>query len=106
MLRDGSFEGSGEWGTTVGDGGEFGPAKKRRVQVAGDARCEQIHRRLKRIAKVRGALDLEEAASLREAEGACIWRHYGCASLLEYMERELGYTPRVAMERLRVAKLI
>jgi hypothetical protein len=104
MLRDGSFEGSGEWGEVVGDGG--GPAKGRRVQVADDSRCEQIHRRLKRIAKVRGALDLEEAASLRDAEAACIWRRYGCASLLEYMERELGYTPRAAMERLRVAKLI
>ncbi|NVB84563.1 MAG: HNH endonuclease [Kofleriaceae bacterium] len=80
--------------------------KQRRVQVADDARCEQIHRRLKRIAKVRAVLDLEEAAALRDAEVACIWRRYGCASLLEYLERELGYTPRVAKERLRVASLI
>jgi hypothetical protein len=106
MLRDGSFAGSGEWGTEGGDGGEFRAGERRRVEVADEARCQLIHRRLKRIAKVRGALDLEEAASLRDAEGACIWRYYGCASLLEYMERELGYTPRAAKERLRVAHVI
>ena len=109
MLRDGSFEGSGDCGTDAGDDGDdvgIGATKRRRVQVADDAQCEQIHQRLKRIAKARGALDLEEAAALREADAACIWRRYGCASLLEYMERELGYTPRVALERLRVAKVI
>ena len=106
MLRDGSFEGSGEWGTAGGDGGEIRAAKRPRVQCADDSRCEQIHQRLRRIAKARGALDVQEAEALRDAEAACIWRRYGYASLLEYMELELGYTPRVALERLRVAKAI
>jgi hypothetical protein len=106
MLRDGSFEGSGDWSTAGGEGGETVAAKRRHVQCADDSRCEQIHRRLRRIAKARGVLDLQEAEALREAEEACIWRRYGYASLLEYLERELGYTPRVALERLRVAKAI
>jgi hypothetical protein len=70
------------------------------------ARCEQIHRRLKRIVKARGALDAQEAAALREAQERRVWRHYGYASLIEYMEIEMGYSPRVAIERLRVAKAI
>ena len=71
-----------------------------------DARCAQIHRRLKRIVKARGALDAQEAAALRDAQQQRLWRHYGYASLIEYMEIELGYSPRVAIERLRVAKAI
>ncbi len=106
MLRDGSFEGSGERDTDGGDGGEIRAAKRQRVQCADDARCEQIHRRLRRIAKARGALDVEEAEALREADAAYVWRRYGYSSLLEYMEIELGYTPRVALDRLRVAKAI
>jgi hypothetical protein len=35
-----------------------------------------------------------------------MWRHYGCSSLCDYMEREMGYTPRAALERLRVANAI
>jgi hypothetical protein len=65
-----------------------------------------LHRKLKRIVRARAALDLEEAAALREAQQLMIWRRYGYASLLEYMEREMGYSPRAALERLRVAKAI
>src|SRR5262245_12100397 len=70
------------------------------------ARCDRLHRKLKRIVKARAALDIEEAAALREAQALMMWRRYGCASLLEYMEREMGYSPRAAMERLRVAHAI
>ena len=106
MLRDGSFESVNAWGNEGGHGGEAVAAKRPRVQCADDARCEQIHQRLRRIAKARGALDLQEAEALRDAEAACVWRRYGYASLLEYLEVELGYTPRVAIERIRVAKAI
>jgi hypothetical protein len=68
--------------------------------------CERVHRRLKRIVRARAALDVEEAVALRDAQALRLWRHYGYASLLEYMELEMGYTPRVAIERLRVAKAI
>ncbi len=71
-----------------------------------ESKCEQLHRRLKRIVKARAALDAQEAEALREAERLGMWRHYGYGSLIEYMEMELGYPPRVALERLRVAKAI
>jgi hypothetical protein len=61
---------------------------------------------LKRIVKARGALDAQEAAALREAQSTKMWRHFGCSSLVDYMEREMGYTPRAALERLRVANAI
>ena len=50
------------------------------------AQCASLHRRLKRIVKARGALDVQEAEGLREAERLQLWRYYGFASLLEYME--------------------
>ncbi|HEY5944245.1 MAG TPA: HNH endonuclease [Kofleriaceae bacterium] len=61
---------------------------------------------MRRIVKARGALDAQEATALREADALRLWRHYGYSSLLEYMEMEMGYTPRAALERLRVAKAI
>ena len=91
MLRDGSFEGSSEWGTDGHDDAE---------------RSLRVHRKLKRIVKARGALDREEAAALREAQALRLWRRHGYNSLVEYMEVELGYTPRAALDRLRVAKAI
>jgi hypothetical protein len=69
-------------------------------------RCDLVHRRLRRIVKARGALDAQEAAALREAQQLRLWRRYGHNSLLDYMEREMGYTPRAALERLRVAEAI
>jgi hypothetical protein len=64
---------------------------------------ELIDRTLRGLAEQRAKLDAEEAKWLREAERVHIWRQFGCASLLEYMERRLGYGPRAAQERLRVA---
>jgi len=103
MLLDQSAASEATWcgaGTAAGRG-EAGDG-------AGDyeARCAQLHRRLKRIVKARGALDAQEAAALRDAQAQRIWRHCGYASLVEYMEAEMGYSPRVALERLRVAKAI
>ncbi len=71
-----------------------------------EERCSRLHRTLKRIVKARGALDAQEAAALREAEQLRLWRQRGYSSLLEYMEMEMGYSPRAALERLRVAKAI
>src|SRR6266480_2289482 len=67
---------------------------------------QQVHRTLKRTAKARARLDAIEAEALRAAERVRIWRRFGFASLLDYMERELGYTPRIALERLRVARAV
>jgi hypothetical protein len=93
MLRDGSVEAEAVWCEGTNEAGY-------------DEKCARLHRTLKRIVKARGALDAQEAAALREAEALRMWRHYGYASLLELMELELGYTPRAALERLRVAKAI
>jgi hypothetical protein len=93
MFRDGS---SANVGMRSGAGGGSEHEEK----------CERIHRRLKRIVKARGALDIQECEALREAQKLMVWRAYGCASLVEYMEREMGYTQRGAIERLRVAKAI
>ncbi len=71
-----------------------------------DERCELLNRRLKKIAKARGLLDLHEAEALREAQQIQMWRRYGYSSLVEYMELELGYAPRTALDRLRVANAL
>src|SRR5258706_16238520 len=65
---------------------------------------KQIDQALRSIAARRAALDAEEARWLRAAEDACIWRELGMVSALDYMERVLGYSPRAAQERLRVAR--
>ena len=93
MLRDGSSSEVGNWGSE--------PSGSDHEQ-----KCERVHRTLKRIVKARGALDAQECAALRAAQKLVIWRAFGCASLVEYMEREMGYTQRAAIERLRVAKAI
>ncbi|HEX2690362.1 MAG TPA: DUF222 domain-containing protein, partial [Kofleriaceae bacterium] len=58
------------------------------------------------IGKRRAALDADEARWLREAEALQIWRPLGMVSVLDYLERALGYAPRTAQERLRVARAL
>src|SRR5690349_11337827 len=99
MLRDGSSSEVGTWGSESSGGGGGGGGDRER-------QCERVHRTLKRIVKARGALDAQECAALREAQKLMIWRAYGCASLVEYVVREMGYTERAAIEPLRVAKAI
>jgi len=63
-----------------------------------------LHQRLRGIAKRRAILDAEEAWCLREAETLKLWRRLGYIHMSEYLERELGYGPQVAGERMRVAR--
>ncbi len=63
----------------------------------------EIDRRLGALARQRCALDAEEARWLRAAARCRIWQQVGCASLLDYLERRLGYGPRAAQDRVRVA---
>jgi hypothetical protein len=93
VLRDGSVGTQASW-----CGGES--------ETDHTEQCAKLHRALKRIVKARASLDAQEAEALREAERLRVWRFYGYGSLLEYMEMEMGYTPRAALERLRVAKAI
>ena len=66
----------------------------------------QIDAALKKIAKRRRELDLEEAEWLVKAERAKVHVHRGCGSFLEYLEQVLGYAPRTAIDRMRVAHAI
>ncbi|HSK04427.1 MAG TPA: hypothetical protein VK932_24400 [Kofleriaceae bacterium] len=66
----------------------------------------RVDRKLRGIAARRAALDAEEANLLRYAEELKLWRGWGFASMLEYVERAMGYAPRTAVERLRVARAI
>ncbi len=68
-----------------------------------DAGWERIDVALRTIAKRRGALDALEAKWLREALRVKIWREVGCVSMADYLERRLGYAPRTAHDRVRVA---
>src|SRR5690349_6319558 len=66
----------------------------------------RLDRQLRGIAERRAALDAEEARLLRHAEEVKLWRAFGFGSLLEYMERAMGYAPHTAAERLRVARVL
>ena len=67
---------------------------------------QEVDRALRTIARRRAALDAEEAQCLREAEALQIWRPLGMVSAIDYLERVLGYPPRAAQERLRVARAL
>lgn len=67
---------------------------------------QTIDRALRTITLRRAALDADEARWLREAEACQIWRPLGMVSALDYMERILGYKPRTAQDRLRVARAL
>jgi hypothetical protein len=71
-----------------------------------EAEWVRVDQKLRGIAARRAALDAEEANLLRYAEELKLWRGWGFGSMLEYMERALGYAPRTAAERLRVARAL
>ncbi|MEO6774578.1 MAG: DUF222 domain-containing protein, partial [Kofleriaceae bacterium] len=64
---------------------------------------QEIDRELRTIAKRRCAIDAEEAVLLCVVVRREIWRELGKASLLEYLEGVLGFGPKAAKERVRVA---
>ncbi len=88
MLRDGEC-------TVVSNGDEWA--------VNSVPAWQDIDRGLRTIARKRGALDVEEAALLCLANRCEIWRRLGKPSLLAYMEDVLGYAPKTARDRMRVA---
>ena len=65
-----------------------------------------VDRALRAIRRRRAALDADEARWLRAAEELQIWRPLGMVSALDYLERVLGYAPRTAQDRLRVARAL
>ncbi len=71
--------------------------------AAATPRWKLIDRQLRAIAKRRGALDSDEAMLLCDAARHEVWRRVGNASLFEYLEQVLGYGPKIARERIRIA---
>jgi len=62
-----------------------------------------LHQQLRAIVKRRAVLDAEEARCLREAVAMQLWQQLGYVHMGEYLEREMGYGPKLGAERLRVA---
>jgi len=69
----------------------------------GEREWQRIDRELRALAKQRSALDAEELQLLTRAIRIEVWRQLGMASVHEYLEHVLGYSPRQATERIRVA---
>lgn len=70
---------------------------------SGYGEWQDVDRELRSIARRQSGLDAELMQALRDAERVRLWRHLGCVSMMEYLERVFGYSPRVAQERLRTA---
>jgi hypothetical protein len=64
----------------------------------------EVDRQLRRVAKAQASLDAEELRWLARAQELELHRELGMASMLEYVERALGYGPKAGHERLRVAR--
>jgi hypothetical protein len=63
-----------------------------------------VDRQLRSLAQRRAALDVEEAQLLLLARRLDVHVPLGYGTFVEYVERVLGYRPRTAQERLRVAE--
>jgi hypothetical protein len=105
MLRDTASEvgDEGENGGEIGIGPVASWGAERSVR---EADWRRVDRALRAIRHRRAALDADEARWLREAEALQIWRPLGMVSAVDYMERVLGYAPRTAQDRLRVARAL
>jgi hypothetical protein len=66
----------------------------------------EIDRRMRQLAKRRAELDAEEASLLIDVKRAEVYKHLGYGSMMEYLERICGFSPRTARERLRVAEAL
>lgn len=72
--------------------------------VGDDAEPWATDRRLREYAHKRGQLDAAESLDLVRAEKMRIHIYFGCATLLEYLERYIGYSVHTARERIRAAR--
>jgi hypothetical protein len=67
---------------------------------------QAAHEDLLRLARTRAGLDFEEGEKLRIAERARVHERLGYGSFVEYIERLFGYSPRLTLEKLRVAQAL
>ena len=87
MLRDGSVPSESTWGETEHKGTSW----------------RDVHAALLSTARTEASAICEQILLLPEAERRRIWEPLGHSHLLDYLERELGLTPRAALERIRIA---
>ena len=57
---------------------------------------KKVHAELTRLARAKGAYDVDEARWLIEAQRLRVHEQVGFGTLLEYLERLFGYGPRTA----------
>jgi hypothetical protein len=67
---------------------------------------QAAHEALTHLARARAGLDFEEGEKLRAAVRARVHERLGYGSFVEYIERLFGYSPRLTLEKLRVAKAL
>lgn len=68
--------------------------------------AQRINRELLAISAAREDLELREIPLLQQASALETWTVFGCVTLNEYLERVLGYKPRTAQEKVRVARAL
>ena len=78
-------------------------AREQQHEYASDLDWRRAHRALTQIATDRAAQDFEEARWIVAAKRAGLHEKLGFASMIEYLERIFGYSPRLAGEKIRVA---
>jgi hypothetical protein len=71
-----------------------------------DFSWREAHEALTRLARTRAGLDFEEGQRLRAAQLARVHERLGYGSFAEYIERLFGYSPRLTLEKLRVAEAL
>jgi hypothetical protein len=66
----------------------------------------QVHEHLVMLARKRAGLDWEEGEYLLRAFDSSLHVRLGYGSFVEYVERLFGHSPRLTMEKIRVAKAL
>jgi hypothetical protein len=74
--------------------------------LQGGSGWQAAHEALTRLARARAGLDFEEGEKLLIAERARVHERLGYGSFVEYIERLFGYSPRLTLEKLRVAQAL
>ena len=72
----------------------------------GNRQWQAAHEALVEVRRDRAGLDFREGQCLLAARRAGVHGEMGYASFAEYVERVLGYAPRVTFDKLRVAEAI
>src|SRR4051812_40330769 len=105
-LQESGMRGDASVECEAAPGSESGRGAPESTGTGGRVDWRTVDRALRTIRQRRAVLDAEEAHWLREAEALQIWKPLGMVSALDYMERQLGYAPRTAQDRLRVARAL